>query len=132
MKFGRLLVVLVVASCARASPRADCPAGYAADAQRTARLVALLRRHPETSHLLAHTPRAVCYAPGAEPGITTDATVLLDAASDDPSSAARLAHLLVHLSEGLRAPPESSAQEPQAWAVEQRARRALGLAPLPR
>ena len=132
MKCGRLMVVLVVAACARASPRAGCPAGYAADAERTARLVGLLRRQPETERLLTHTPRAVCYAPGAEPGITTDGIMLLDAASDDPSSAARMAHLLVHLGEGFVAPPDGSAHEPRARAVEQRARRALGLAPLAR
>jgi hypothetical protein len=132
MKFGRLLVVLVLAACARTNPRAGCPAGYAADAERTARLVALLRRHPETQPLLGHSPRAVCYAPGAEPGITPDGTVLLDATSDDPSSAARLAHLLVHLGQGLMAPPDGSAHELPARAVEERARRAMGLGPQPR
>jgi hypothetical protein len=132
MKLGRLLVVLVVGACARANPRGDCPAGYAADAERTARLVALLRAHPETEPLLGRSPRAVCYAPGAEPGITTDGTVLLDAASDDRSSAARLAHLLVHLGQHLVSVPDGSAHELPARAVEDRARRALGLGPLPR
>ena len=128
MKF--VVVVLVLAACTRTSPRAGCPAGYVADAERTARLVALLRRHPETEPLLGHQPRAVCYAPGAEPGITPDGTVLLDATSDDPSSAARMAHLLVHLGQGLAAATDGSAHELPARTVEARARRALGLGPL--
>ena len=132
MKFGRLVVILVLVACARTSPRAGCPTGYVADAERTARLGALLRRHPETESLLGHEPRAVCYAPGAEPGITPDGTIFLDATSDDPSSAARMAHLLVHLGQGLGAAPDGSAHELPARAVEERARHALGLGPLGR
>jgi hypothetical protein len=130
MRFRGLTLALLGWACARPGSSTDCPRSYHQDAERTAHLVALLRQNPETSPLALHQPLAVCYARGAEPGITTEAIVLLDSSSDEPSSAARLAHLLVHLEEGLR--PDRAVSEERARAVEDRVRRAWGLPSLSR
>jgi hypothetical protein len=136
------LTFLAASSCRGADPPLPCPPRFAADGPRARALEGLLASTPEGEAILAHLPRRssppVCFGPAVVSAITTEGVVLFDAGLEGPEAAARLGHLLIHVTEGVpmaRPTPEpcpvqverALAAEAHALAVEIRLRRALGM-----
>ncbi|MBK7584308.1 MAG: hypothetical protein IPI67_29405 [Myxococcales bacterium] len=91
--------LVVALSCGRATP--TCPAAYAPDDARTARILDLLAHDPEAAEL-ARRQRGTfgsCFSPGGA-GVTAGDLLLLDGNSGDARLAARVAHLLLHREQG--------------------------------
>jgi hypothetical protein len=129
------------------APRADpgpCPAGFAADPLRARAIEERLSADDEARALLREAGgAAICFGPGAEPGITPERVILLPPGMLDPLADARVAHLLHHRRAGspLAGPPagdcarwvdQALAEEARAHALELRLLRAAGASsPLP-
>jgi hypothetical protein len=87
----------------------SCPDGTTCDPARAASLFARLHRAPPPGvHL--------CFDDAHEPSVTRAGTVLLPAHGQDAGAAARLAHLLLHLSQDPHAACDE--REREAVAVE--------------
>lgn len=120
---------MVVLSLLLACPTPACPPGTAAIAALEARVMAPLEREA------LPPPRAVCFAPGAEPAITAAGLLRLDPGWTDAANTARAAHLLLHRRQGLAPTTDCArwhAAEAEARALESRLRADAGLSdPLP-
>ena len=137
------IVLALALGCARAPE--TCPGGTAPDEDGARALIARLASTPEgegvVRRLGSQAPR-VCVGRVPVSAVTTDGTILLDAALDEAEAAARLGHLLVHVVEGLPGAASAGgaaaggcdaevaralAAEARALALELRLRRALGV-----
>lgn len=129
------LLGLLASGCAQPEyPRATCPAPYAADPTREARLRMLLERDHDARAAVSELPRA-CFGPAPALGVLAGGRPMLAAHSSDVALAARLAHLGVHAHDGLgdgcrlgRA--RALASEGRARALETRLRAQAGLGAL--
>ena len=65
-----------------------CPAGFASDAERSRRILALIG-HTESASL--------CFGSATDSVVRADGLLMLDVRQQDPALAARVAHLLDHL-----------------------------------
>ena len=125
------------AGAAAAEARA-CPRGWSPDPARAARLRAALTE-TEAVPLLEEEARW-CFGPSG-PSVVGDGLLYLDARQGDAALAARAAHLLAHVRDGLGEPPpgrpceewvhEALGAEARAYALELRLREALGAGPAP-
>lgn len=117
---------------------APCPSGLHEDAARAAQLRSLLAGVPEAAPLLSDAP-PVCFGQAGEGVLGEDGVMRLSGEGELRAEAARMAHLLQHHQEGPPlAPPDgrpcaarvaaAMAAEAEAYALEGRTRRALGLA----
>jgi hypothetical protein len=136
--FLPILQVGCAAFFAASTVRAETPCGPGtrSDPSRQARIVALLRPHPESASLLATERVSICFGAGLPRGVLSGDVALLDEHSRDPELAARLSHLLVHhrdkLGDGCAAGLEAArASESQAARLEQQLLLRFGLAPSP-
>jgi hypothetical protein len=136
---GALALFSSIAACALepATPSTSgaCPAPFADDATRQARLAAILSSDPEARELTRDLA-APCFGPVRSPGVLVDGRPMLDARGSDEALAARLAHLAVHvrddLGDGCRAGrARAVASEERARALETRVRSRHGLGPAP-
>ena len=90
---------LLLAPAPPCPPRAPaCPQPLAEDGARTRAIQALLSTDREASALLVESAGRVtlCFGAVAEPSVTSDGALLLDASQPAPEAAARVAHLLHH------------------------------------
>lgn len=131
-------ITVGVAACA---PRVDhpetaaCPAGYAPDRARHAELLAHLAEDADARDAAARLD-APCFGPTRTSGSLVGARPLLDGNAPEVVLAARLAHLGVHVRDGIgdgcaRGLDAARASEARAREVEARVRTRAGLAPLP-
>lgn len=84
-------------------PRPACPAGTERDPKRQAALEQQLGADLHAASLVRATAGrvVVCFGAGIEPGVDARHRVRLAAGRDDAEAAAKLAHLLLHVTEGL-------------------------------
>lgn len=124
-------------------PAGPCPHGLVESLGRAARVVAALRATDEGARWLrrlGQTEVRLCFGAVDVPVVTEDRALLLDARTDDAECAARVGHLVAHVVEGMPMPARIEADadcpalvdralvaEAEAYAVELRLRRALGL-----
>lgn len=117
------------------TPRTPCPPPFVADASREARVVAWLAADAEARAVVRALP-SVCFGPSDTLGVLVAGRPMLDASASDAALAGRLAHLGVHLHDGLgdgcdRGLSGALASEERARVVEARVRAFGSLAPLP-
>lgn len=117
------------------TPRAPCPPPFVADASREARVVAWLAADAEARAAVRDLP-SVCFGPSDTLGVLVAGRPMLDTRASDAALAGRLAHLGVHLHDGLgdgcdRGLSGALASEERARVVETRVRAFARLAPLP-
>jgi hypothetical protein len=133
---GRLLVpVFSAVACVPPATPSTCPAPFASDPAREARLVALVASDEEAQSSMRGMPSA-CFGPTRSPGVLVDGRPMLDARASDSELAARLAHLAVHVHDDLgdgclRGRDAAIASEERARAIETRLRARAGLGPAP-
>lgn len=115
-----------------------CPTGYATDALREARLVALATDATDagSSRDIARLVAPVCFGPARSLGVLAGSRVVLRRDATDDELAARLAHLAVHLEDDLgdgcrHGLAAAVASEERAHATEDGVRHRLGLPPAP-
>ena len=104
---GGALVGSALVGCERAerpSP-VKCPARFAVDEARQAHIVEKLRGTEEGARTLARwtEPLRICFGPARPSALTEEGVLLLDGAADEARAAARTAHLVAHLADGLPA-----------------------------
>ena len=108
----------------------SCPARFSADPARQARIASTLDASGEGRAVLARwgRPLPMCFGPVPASVVTEKGVLLMDAKLDDARAAARTAHLVTHLADGLPAlvkeRGDCDARVEQALAAEARA---LGL-----
>lgn len=140
---GSFVLAIAVAGCARGpsvtAPSAGrggpCPSPFATDAPREARIVTLFADDAEAREALRGVP-SVCFGPSEGLGVLVGGRPMLDAKASDAELAGRLAHLGVHLNDGLGdgclvGLSRAIASEQRAHALETRVRAHVGLGPLP-
>lgn len=100
---GALLAVGTLAACERAPSGPACLRGSARDDERLVRLQQRLGDDPDARSLIIATQGryVVCFGDAVEPGVDPQHRLLLDADQDDARAAAKLGHLLMHVSRGL-------------------------------
>ncbi len=134
---GRLAGCLGLAAlwlACEASP--DCPAGFAADPERTAATRARLVRHPEGRALVDAARPPVCWGEPEVTAIEERGVLLMDRRVSEAEAAARMGHLLFHavegmpLAEGCAGLDVAAQRESRAHALEGRLRHAFGAPPL--
>ncbi len=141
---GVLFALSALLGCDRqdtASP-ARCPGRFAADPARQARIVERLGAGAEGGALIAGQgqPIRMCFGAVSSSVVTEQGTLLMDAGQGDARAAARAAHLLLHLADGLPAlvkgegdcdarVEEALRAEARALALELRLLRELGAPP---
>ena len=116
MTRGQTIVLVglgLVSAAGCVSKTSSCPASFEHRAEFDARLVELLAVIPRAKSAEQHTRRArlICYGPIEAGALTPEGTILLPA-NDEPATAARLAHLLVHLEQGFGQTPVEGTSGP--------------------
>lgn len=125
-------------------PAGPCPSGFLEPLGRGAQVIERLRATDEGARWLRElgdTEVRLCFGTIDVPVVSEDRALLLDARADDAETAARAGHLIAHVVRGMPFPARVSADadcaavvdgalaaEAQAYAVELRLRRALGVA----
>lgn len=120
----------------------SCPARYSADPERQAKIVEVLGKSQEGGAVVARWGRPIrmCFGAVAPSVVTEEGMLLMDAKLEDARAAARAAHLLTHLVDGLPAlvkgqgdcearVEQALAAEARALALELRLLRELGAPP---
>lgn len=125
----------VLAACAPPVAPSTCPAPFASDPAREARIAAVLADDDEAREATSGIASA-CFGPTRSPGVLLDGRPMLDARGSDVELAARLAHLAVHvkddLGDGCRLGRARAIEsEQRARALESRIRARAGLGPPP-
>jgi hypothetical protein len=94
----------VAGGCDRAPP-APCPAGFARNETRQGHLLDKLRASSEGRATLARwrEPLQVCFGEARTSSVTEAGVLLMDGRLDEARGAARAAHLVAHLADGLPA-----------------------------
>ncbi len=82
------------------TPPIACPDGYEAEPDEATRILSVLRRTSGGPLLGGHPPVQLCFGSPHPPGVTPGGVLLLDRATGTTENSARVAHLLVHLTEG--------------------------------
>lgn len=135
--------VLAGGGCDRESAApAKCPARFTEDRARQARIVERLRATGEGARALDGWagPVRMCFGPARPSALTGEGLLLMDASQDEARAAARAAHLVLHLSDGLpalvagkgdceRRVEQALAAEARGLALELRLGRELGAPP---
>lgn len=96
-------VMLTLVSCDDEPQGPACPDRTARDPERLARLHQRLTADPDARALViaTHGRYVVCFGEGTEAGVDAQHRLLLDRSQDDAPTAAKLGHLLLHVSQGL-------------------------------
>jgi hypothetical protein len=148
---GVVVAALVVAAgiaaggCDRGAPPAPpakCPARFTADGGRQGRILERLRATGEGARVLSRWagPVSMCFGPARPSALTEEGVLLMEAAEDEARAAARAAHLIAHLADGLpalvagkgdceRRVEQALAAEARGLSVELRVGRELGAPP---
>ncbi len=124
-------------------PAAPCPPGFLEPLGRSGAVLARLRATDEGARWLGElgqTEIRLCFGAVDVPVVSEDRVLMLDARADDVETAARVGHLVAHVVRGMPFPAEvlpdadcdavverALAAEAQAYGLELRLRRALGL-----
>jgi hypothetical protein len=97
------LATMGLVACDDARPGPPCVDGTSRDPERAAALQRRLASQPLTRSLVAATEGrfVVCFGAGIESGLDAQHRVRLDASLGEDTAAAKLGHLLLHVSEGL-------------------------------
>ena len=115
-----------------------CPSPLKPDARRTARVTELAKTHPEAAALVGRSkPAAVCWGKPPIPVVDHAQRLHMHTGWTDAEAAARMAHLLFHIDDGLPLSrgcdhlADAEHKERAAHALEDRVRATLGAPPLP-
>lgn len=146
----RFLLAVLLSACTpvfgdapEAATSSVCPTGYAPEATREARLLGVLASAQAMDAAvlpippdLARRVAPVCFGPARSLGVLAGERVVLRASASDEELAARLAHLAVHLEDGIgdgcaRGLAAALASEKRARGVEDALRVRLALPPAP-
>lgn len=139
-----VLAPCIALGCRSEAPHAStCPAPFRADAARAEGILAKLGEVPAGTrardHALAKGGVSFCFGRIGVSSVTTSGAVLIDEALGTEEAAARVAHLLTHVAEGLRVEPSRGeddceeitaralAAEAKALSLELELRRAFGI-----
>lgn len=98
-----LVLAAAVGACRELPDGPRCPEGTARDEGRLVRLQQRLASDPLARSLVVATQGryVTCFGDGIEPGIDAEHRLRLDRRQDDARAAAKLGHLLLHVSRGL-------------------------------
>ena len=102
-RIGLLVAAVALIACNERPAGPTCSDGTARDPDRVERLRERLGSHDTARALVLATQGryVVCFGEGIEPGVDAQHRIRLDATSDDARAAAKLGHLLMHVSHGL-------------------------------
>lgn len=92
--------LLLAAHLGCGAPAKPCPPGTVADGERSRALLTALRG-THVGHGLAGDDATICFGGLTRGTVSTDGVVRLPAALDSAAAAARLAHLRLHIADGL-------------------------------
>ncbi|MDI1447560.1 hypothetical protein [Polyangium sp. 6x1] len=112
--------------CRSEAPRAStCPAGFRADTARAEAILAKVGELPAGARArdaaLAKGGVSFCFGRIGVSSVTTAGAVLIDEALGTEEAAARVAHLLTHVAEGLRVEPARGEEDESCEVITERA-----------